>query len=117
MGKSRSIVLFTMQCNQVLISRQLLQEVTINVSVRGCTNILAVDVWRIKPENGIEISHQNHLALSRYAMQNMLQITPNFGSVGEELISTLGGIPGVLIYYDEIICVIQENADLKYSTI
>ena len=87
------------------------------MNVRGCTNILAVDVWRIKPENGIEISHQNHLALSRYAMQNMLQITPNFGSVGEELISTLGGIPGVLIYYDEIICVIQENADLKYSTI
>ena len=56
-------MLFTMQGNQVLCSRQLLKKVTISVSAHGCTGIMAIDVRRIELKGGVEITHQNHLVL------------------------------------------------------
>ena len=59
-------MLFAMQGNQVLCSRQLLKQVTISMSAHGCTGIMAVDVRRIELEGGVEITHQNHLVLLRH---------------------------------------------------
>ena len=57
-----------------------------------------MDVWRIEPEGGIKITHQNHLVLFGNMIQKLLQIVPNLGSIGKKLFSALESIPGMLIY-------------------
>ena len=101
-----------MQRDQVLCFQQVLKKVTISVSGQGCTGIMAIDVRRIEPEGGIEITHQDHLVLLRNIIQKLLQTSPNLGTIIEKLFSVFGSIPGMLIYNDEVICAVQKEAYL-----
>ena len=117
MFKGRCILLFTMQRNQVLCFHQLLKKISIGVSVQGRTGIMAIDVWRVELEGGIKITHKDHLMLLRNMIQNLLQAGPNLGTMIKKLFLAFGYIPGMLIYYDEIVCAVQKEADLKKSAI
>ena len=44
MFKGRYILLFTMQRNQVLCFQQLLKKISIDISVQGYTDIMAINV-------------------------------------------------------------------------
>ena len=108
MFKGRCILLFTMQCNQVLCFHQLLKKISIGVSGQGRTGIMAIDVWRIELEGGIKITHKDHLILLRNMIQNLLQAGLNLGTMFKKLFLAFGYIPSMLIYYDEVVCAVQK---------
>ena len=78
------------------------------MSGQGRTGIMAIDMWRVELEGGIKITHKDHLILLRNMTQDLLQTGPNLGTMFKKLFLTFGYIPGMLIYYDEVICTVQK---------
>ena len=59
-------------------------------------------------EGNIKITHKDHLILLRNIIQNLLQTSPNLGTMFKKLFLAFGYIPGMLIYYDEVIYAVQK---------
>lgn len=111
------ILMLTMQSNQVLCPQQLLQEISVGMDIGGCTSIMTADVWRVQTKSGVKITHQYHQILSWNMMQKLIQVNPDFGWSLEELIFAFDNIPRMLIYNYEVICAVQEKANVKNASV
>ena len=50
-------------------------------------------------------------------MQKLIQVNPDFGWSLEELIFAFDNIPRMLIYNYEVICAVQEKANVKNASV